>query len=56
MERRSRAMAGIHASAEFTIVDAGSEDANSGLRGIGGLAQSRVIERIICNEERNAYL
>jgi hypothetical protein len=42
MERTLRAMAGIYASAEFTIVAAGGSDADHGLRGIGGPSQSRL--------------
>ncbi|CAA9959514.1 hypothetical protein PTNB85_09847 [Pyrenophora teres f. teres] len=40
MDRTLRAMANIYASAEFTIVAAGS-DADYGLRGIGGPSQDR---------------
>jgi hypothetical protein len=42
MEGTLRAMAGIYASAEFTIVAAGGSDADHGLRGIGGPSQSRL--------------
>jgi hypothetical protein len=44
MDQSLKAMAAIYASAELTIVDAAGENANHGLRGIGGPAQERTIE------------
>jgi hypothetical protein len=41
MDRTLRAMARIYASADFTIVAAGGEDAGYGLRGIGGASTNR---------------
>jgi hypothetical protein len=38
-----KAMAAIYASAELTIVAAAGEDANYGLRGVGGPSQARII-------------
>ncbi|KAF2120630.1 heterokaryon incompatibility protein-domain-containing protein [Lophiotrema nucula] len=46
MNRMLRAMARIYAAAEITIVDAGGDDANHGLRGIGGPSLPRTQDEV----------
>jgi hypothetical protein len=52
MNKTLSAMACIYASAEFTIVAAGGDNANHGLRGIGGPSKERKVSQQSASMER----